>query len=82
MADFPRIRERSVAFFLLGVILLNPPLLSLFGLGQSLGGIPLLYLWLFGVWALLIALIGLTTREPPPHGGEGGGEVGGEGRRL
>lgn len=74
MADFPRIRERSVAFFLLGVVLLNPPLLGLFGLGHSLGGIPLLYLWLFGVWALLIALIGLTAREPPPEEGEGGGE--------
>jgi len=76
MADFPRVRERSVAFFLLGVILLNPPLLGLFGLGQSLGGIPLLYLWLFGVWGLLIVLIGLTTREPPPGDSGGAGDEG------
>ena len=56
--------EKSLALFLLGLLLFNPPLLSLFSLERVVAGIPLLYLYLFAAWALLIALIGaVATRS-------------------
>jgi hypothetical protein len=47
-------RQRLAALALFGIPLLTYPLLSL--PGGSLGGIPAGYLYLFGVWAGLIAL--------------------------
>jgi hypothetical protein len=49
--------QRLVALFLLGFLLLNYPLLDLFaGPGRVLG-IPVLYAYVFAVWALLIGLM-------------------------
>jgi hypothetical protein len=48
------IRQRLAALGLLGVPLLTYPLLSL--PGGDLAGSPATYLYLFGVWAGLIAL--------------------------
>ena len=49
--------QRLVALFLFGALLLNYPLFSLFGGPEHLFGIPLLYVYVFFVWALLIALM-------------------------
>ena len=55
--------QRLVALFLLGLLLFNYPLLDLFaGRGQVLG-IPLLYLYVFGVWALLLALMAVVVEK-------------------
>jgi hypothetical protein len=48
-----------VGLFAAGTILLNPPILNL--VGGTLFGWPALYLYLFGVWGLLIAFIGLIS---------------------
>jgi hypothetical protein len=48
------LRQRLAAIGLLGVPLLTFPMLSL--PNGELGGIPASYLYLFGVWALLIVL--------------------------
>jgi len=48
------VRQRLAALALLGVPLLTYPLLSL--PGGSLFGMPASYLYIFGVWAGLIAL--------------------------
>ena len=48
--------QRLVAVFILGWLLFSYPLLSLFNTGGTVFGIPLLYAYLFGVWALLIVL--------------------------
>lgn len=48
------VRQRFAALGLLGLSLLTYPLLSL--PSGSLGGVPAGYLYLFGVWAGLIAL--------------------------
>ncbi len=70
--------ERTLALFLLGLLLFNPPLLSLFSIDRILADVPLLYLYLFVAWGVFIALIGLTStrfgtkptgdRVPPPAG--------------
>ncbi len=70
--------ERTLALFLLGLLLFNPPLLSLFSIDRFLADVPLLYLYLFVVWGIFIALIGFTStrfgqdsvgdRAPPPAG--------------
>ena len=60
--------ERLVALFLLGVLLFNPPILTLFSADRLIAGIPLLYLYMFVSWAAIIALAAFTierTREPP-----------------
>lgn len=49
-----RVRQRLAALGLLGSALLSFPVLGL-PLGE-LGGIPVAYLYVFGVWAALIAL--------------------------
>jgi hypothetical protein len=49
--------QRLVALFVLGWLLFSFPLLSLFNTGGTVFGIPVLYAWLFGVWAALIAVM-------------------------
>lgn len=48
-------RQRLVAVFLGGLLLFFSPLPSLFARAGGVAGIPALYLYLFGAWALLIA---------------------------
>ena len=55
MSNPSQLRQRLATLFLLGLLLwFSPLLLRLEGAGR-LFGIPLLYLYLFGVWALLVA---------------------------
>ncbi len=49
--------QRLVAVFLLGCVLFNYPLIALFNKPGEVFGIPLLYFYLFGAWALLIGLM-------------------------
>ena len=55
--------QRLVALFLLGSLLLNYPLLNLFSRDNFVLGIPVLYAFVFSVWALLIALMALVVEE-------------------
>jgi len=50
-------RARLVALFVLGLLLMNFPLLSLFSREHLLLGMPVLYVHLYGVWALVIGLL-------------------------
>jgi hypothetical protein len=56
--------QRLVALFVFGSLLLTFPLLALFNVGIRVGGIPLLYAYLFGAWGLLIGLLGWAARLP------------------
>lgn len=49
--------QRLAAVFLLGCVLFNYPLIALFNTPGEAFDIPLLYLYLFGAWALLIGLM-------------------------
>jgi hypothetical protein len=53
--------KRLVALFLLGCVLLNFPILSLFNLKILIFGLPLLYVYIFVIWCLLIGLASLVT---------------------
>lgn len=55
--------QRLAALFLLGCLLLNYPLLSLFAGRETILGIPLLYAFVFLVWALLIGLMALVVEK-------------------
>jgi len=46
-----------VATFLLGAVLFNYPILSLFNVSVSVLGIPMLYLFIFAAWAFIICLV-------------------------
>ena len=74
--------EWLVALFLLGVFLFTPPFLGIFNTPDRILGLPSLYLYLFGAWALLIVLVTLAiessdaddgharTEEASPGGSE------------
>jgi hypothetical protein len=55
--------ERLVALALLGLLLFDYPLLSLFSTEGRVLGIPMLYAYLFAAWTTVIALIALTVRR-------------------
>jgi hypothetical protein len=62
--------ERSLALFLLGLAAFTPPLLKIFSTDAVWLGAPVLYLYVFGAWAGLIALMGVSAarggERPPP----------------
>jgi hypothetical protein len=49
--------QRFVALFVLGWVVVNYPVLSVFDVARAWFGIPSLYLYVFGVWAVVIALM-------------------------
>ncbi|HSN91824.1 MAG TPA: hypothetical protein VLS93_11405 [Anaeromyxobacteraceae bacterium] len=55
--------QRLFAVFLVGGVLLNYPLLSLFSQPFDVAAVPLLYAYVFGVWILLIALMALAVER-------------------
>ena len=59
-----KINKRLVALFLLGCVLLNFPILSLVNLKILIFGLPLLYVYIFSIWCLLISLTALATLFP------------------
>jgi hypothetical protein len=54
---------RLVGLFLLGCLLFNYPMLAVFNVRASVGGIPLLYAYLFAAWALLIVLVAVIMER-------------------
>jgi hypothetical protein len=54
---------RLVAIFLLGQLLLNYPLLKLFERPGEILGIPLLYVYVFAAWALVIVLMAIVLEK-------------------
>ncbi len=55
--------QRLAALFLLGCLLFNYPLLSLFTSSRDIFGIPLLYVYVFSAWALLIGLMAWVVEK-------------------
>ena len=61
------VSRRLVGIFLLGFILFNYPILSLFNLPVYWFGIPLLYLYVFALWTVFILAIVLISRYRETH---------------
>ncbi|HYH38412.1 MAG TPA: hypothetical protein VD860_09355 [Azospirillum sp.] len=55
--------DRLVALFLTAAVAFNPPLLRVFGAGDTLFGWPLVYVYILGVWAGVIALAALCLER-------------------
>jgi hypothetical protein len=55
--------QRLAAVFLLGCVLFNYPVLSLFNTSGEVLDIPLLYAYIFGAWAALIGLMALVIER-------------------
>ena len=58
-----RLGERLGLLFLLGVLLINFPILAIFHQAQTFAGIPILYLYLFGVWTAGIVAVFVLVRR-------------------
>ena len=70
-------KEALIILFIIGALILNYPFLHLFNQPWTLFGIPLLYLYLYLVWFVMIVLLIVIVErsaieppsepEPPPH---------------
>ena len=49
--------HRLIALFILGVVLLNAPFITIFDQSEAFLGIPVLFFYLFSAWTLLIVLM-------------------------
>ena len=58
-------RQRLVAVFAAGALLLNFPLLALWDRDATVFGLPLFPAALFVLWGVLIALLGWITERMP-----------------
>jgi hypothetical protein len=61
MSDFESRSQRFAALCILGVLLFNFPILALFNVSGSIMGVPVLYAYIFGAWAALIALMAFVA---------------------
>jgi len=74
-------RDRALILPLAGLILLIPPVAWAFHLDARIAGVPFTLVYLFAVWALLIAgaaVLSRRLRDDGDPGGDPGGEPGGE----
>lgn len=58
-----RTSTRLVVLAVLAFALFNYPLLHLFDVDALVLGVPLVWLYVFGSWALLIGLVALAVRD-------------------
>ena len=56
-------RDRALILPLVGLILLTPPLAGIFQLDAKIAGVPFTAIYLFAVWALLIAGAAALSRQ-------------------
>lgn len=57
MVEPGRKAARLVGLCMLGMLMFNYPILALFNRTGAVFGVPLLYAWIFGAWAVLIVLM-------------------------
>ena len=56
--------QRLIAAFLFGCLVFNYPILAVFNQDGTLYGIPLLFIYIFGVWLLLIVVMMIIVEMP------------------
>ena len=55
--------QRLIALFILGCLLFNYPVLSLFNVQAEALGVPVLYAYIFAAWTLLIVLMAFAAES-------------------
>lgn len=55
--------DRTAALFLAAAVAFNPPLLRVFGAGDTVAGLPLLFVYVFAVWAAAIVAAALNLER-------------------
>jgi hypothetical protein len=55
--------ERLAGLLVLGLAVLNFPLLSIFSVHAFFCGVPVLYIYLFSVWSLIIGVVAFVLRS-------------------
>jgi len=63
MPEVKRQNERLIGILIIGVIVLNYPLLSLFSKVKLIFGVPVLYLYIFVVWSIFIGCVALVLEK-------------------
>ncbi len=63
MAEPEKRAPRVVALCMLGWLLFNYPIMALFNVPAAVFGIPVLYVYIFTAWALLIVLMALAVER-------------------
>jgi hypothetical protein len=63
MDKFELKAQRLAALCLLGVLLFNYPMLALFNVAATAFGIPILYVYIFSAWSLLIACMAYVVES-------------------
>ncbi len=56
--------QRLVAVFLAGLVFFNYPVLALFDKTATLLGVPIVFVYLFAVWAVVIAAMAWVVEKP------------------
>ncbi len=70
--------ERLAGIFLLGCLVFNFPFITLFDRNVIVFGIPLLFLYMFGAWMVLIVLMALASKSTPENRRKNDVDRGGE----
>lgn len=65
MVPRQKARDAILALTIFGALLLMPPILPFFDRPLSLGGVPLIVIYVFGVWLALIVLAWVLARRVP-----------------
>ena len=63
-----RKKEWSVVVFAIALLLLFPPILSIYDKSDFVFGMPVSYLAFFAIWAVVIALTAFGARPSKPDG--------------
>ncbi len=58
-----RARDAAAVLPVLGLFLLMPPVITLFAAALDVGGVPLIVVYVFGVWAALVLCAALLARR-------------------
>lgn len=58
-----RMNQRLAAIFFVGCLLVNYPILSLFSRKGIVFGVPILYVYIFTAWVLLVGLLALAAEH-------------------
>jgi hypothetical protein len=64
MEQFDVRGQRLAALCLLGLVLFSYPVLAVFNVPATVGGIPVLYAYFFVAWGALIGLIAFVIERP------------------